>query len=136
MAELARNLPEPTAQVAPYVDALGLDLALDFLLAFGGSEIYLAVDPKSRSRVAAVVGKEKAAALAQVDHLLPRRVPLASQWIAAVLHVKGWSKQDIARRLRTTDVTVRGWLNDPTPGAKPRRKGDPDQLTLPFDQAG
>ena len=33
--------PRPTAQVAPFVDALGMDGAVTFLLAFGGAELYL-----------------------------------------------------------------------------------------------
>lgn len=118
----------PTAQVAPYVEALGVDMAVEFLLSFGGAEIYLAVSPKSRSRVAELVGKEKARKLAAMSDRLQRRVPLANQWIAKVLKSKGLSNADIARRMRTTDVTVRSWLKQKD-ATQPSRR-DPDQLSL------
>ena len=51
------RLPRVPAQVAPYVEVLGVDGAIEFLLAFGGSEIYLTTDPKSRSRVVEVLGR-------------------------------------------------------------------------------
>ncbi|MDK3072745.1 helix-turn-helix domain-containing protein [Sedimentitalea sp. JM2-8] len=119
---------KPTAQVAPYVDVLGQDLTVAFLLEFGGAEIYLAVSPKSRSRVAQLVGREKAEALARVSDRLQRRVPLANQWIAGVLKSKGLSHAEIARRMRTTDVTVRKWLSQP--GTDTAAGPDPDQLSL------
>ena len=118
-----RPYPRPTAQVAPYIEALGLEDALRFLEAFGGSEIYIATDPKSRSSVAALVGYPKAKALAAIADRLQRRVPLAKQWRARVYHSLGLKNAQIARRLGVTDVTVRRYLADlPT--------GDPDQLTL------
>ena len=119
---------QPTAQVAPYVEVLGQDMAVEFLLEFGGAEIYLAVSPKSRSRVARLVGRDRAAALAGIQDRLQRRVPLANQWIAGVLKSKGLSHADIARRMRTTDVTVRKWLSQP--GAARQPDQDPDQLSL------
>lgn len=123
------ELPKPPAQVAPYVDALGVDDAVAFLLKFGGSEIYIAENPQSRSRVVKLLGRQKAAALARVSERLPARVPLANRWVAKVLFAKGLPKAEIARRLRTTDKTVREWLRDaPTP--------DRAQLSLPFDSTG
>lgn len=102
----AKAFPKPPADVETYVAILGVDLAIDFLLAFGGAEIYIPADPKSRSRLAAFVGKQKTAELARSDHLLPRRVPLATPWLAACLRVRGWPVAEIARRMRITDVTV------------------------------
>lgn len=119
---------QPTAQVAPYVEALGVDLAVEFLLSFGGAEIYLAVSPKSRSRVAQMVGHDNAEALAAKSDRMQRRVPLANQWIAKVLKSRGLSNADIARRMRTTDVTVRSWLKQPDAAGHIRE--DPDQLSL------
>lgn len=74
--------PRPPVQIAPYVDVLGPDLAVEFLLTFGGAEIYLAANPQNRSRVAQLVGREKAQALAHHDHLLQPRVPLANAYSA------------------------------------------------------
>jgi len=102
--------PDPPAQVEVYVAVLGCDLTIDFLLTFGGTELYLTETPKDRSRLVALVGKEKAAALGRQAHLLQRRVPLAKPWLAACLGARGLSVAEIARTLRVTDVSVRGWL--------------------------
>ncbi|TMV09840.1 helix-turn-helix domain-containing protein [Ruegeria sediminis] len=115
--------PRPPAQVEPYIEALGLEDTLAFLEAFGGSEIYIATNPKSRSSVAAVVGHAKAKALASIAERLQRRVPLAKRWRAQVYYSKGLKKAQIARKLGVTDVTVRAYLGNAPPG-------DPNQLTL------
>jgi len=118
------GLPPPPAHVEPYVRVLGTDLAVEFLLAFGGAEIYLAAAPKGRSRLAAVIGIEKAAALADTAELLPRRVPTAKPWIATVMRAQGLPVAEIARRLHTSDVSVRAWLKKsgrPPPSSDPRQ---------------
>ena len=104
--------PKATAQVAPYVEALGPDLAVRFLLEFGGAELSIADSPKARSAFAAFVGPEAAARLAALKDRLPRRVPLAKPWLARSLHWAGHSKAQIARTLRVSDISVRKWLND------------------------
>ncbi|MDF0602318.1 helix-turn-helix domain-containing protein [Psychromarinibacter sp. C21-152] len=103
-------LPKPTTQVAPYVEVLGYDLAIDFLMTFGGSELYIAERPGTGSRLVQLVGMDKARELAAISHLLPRVVPLAKPWLAKVFFARGLSKNDIARTLRVSVVTVRGWL--------------------------
>jgi hypothetical protein len=107
--------PDPPAHVAPYVAVLGLELTIEFLLTFGGAELYIAASPTDRSRLHRLVGKEKTVALARQAHLLQRRVPLAKPWLAACLHARGMPVAEIARTLRATDVTVRAWLRR-TPG--------------------
>jgi len=102
--------PRPTAQVQPYVDALGHEDAIRFLLAFGGAELYIAADPKGRGQVEAMLGPDKARALAAQAHRLPARVPLAKPSLAHCLAARGARAATIARTLRTTDVTVRKWL--------------------------
>ena len=111
--------PPPPAQVAPYVEVFGAELAIDFLLTFGGADLYLTDSPKDRSRLVALVGKEKAAALGRQAHLLQRRVPLGKPWLARCLAARGLSRAEIARTLHVTDVTVRGWLR----ADKPREAG-------------
>lgn len=106
----AAPMPKPTAQVAVYVDVLGADLAVTFLLTFGGAELHLAQNPRGQGQVEAVVGLERARALAAQDHRLQRRVPLAKKWLARMLNWQGHSTAHIARTLRTTDVSVRGLL--------------------------
>lgn len=106
----AKPFPKTPAEVEPYVDILGMDMAIEFLLSFGGAAMGMPKHPTTRSRVAALVGKEKTAERARSDHLLQRRVPLATPWLVACLHTRGWPVAGIARRLRITDVTVRRYL--------------------------
>ena len=49
MNEVARPMPRPTAQVARYVEVLGVDLAMQFILQFGGAELYLPKEPRGKS---------------------------------------------------------------------------------------
>lgn len=102
--------PKPPAHIARYVEILGEEMAVEFLLAFGGADLYLAPNPKGRSELAKVVGMKHAAELAAQADRLPRRVPTGKIWIAAVLRSKGLSVADIARRLHSSDVSVRAWL--------------------------
>lgn len=113
MNELARPMPRPTAQVADYVDVLGADLAVQFLLRFGGAEMYIPADPKGKSALQDLLGYDKLKELAGRPRL-QRRVPLAKQWLAAMLDWQGHSKADIARTLRVSDVAVRRWLRPKT----------------------
>jgi len=106
----ARAFPKPPAQVAPFVDILGPELTLQLLLRFGGAELYIPQNPTGRSRLETLIGRDKIKALAQSDHLLRRRVPLANPWVAACLHFQGIATNEIARKLRITDVTVRRYL--------------------------
>lgn len=115
------DLPRPPATIQAYVDVLGPWPAFDFLMRFGGAELYLSPTPKGRSEVEAMIGADKVAELASLD--LPRRVPTAKPWLARMLKTQGLSHAEIARRLHTSDVTVRGWLAD-------RRLDDTRQLRL------
>lgn len=110
--------PPPPAHVEPYIRVLGPDLAFDFLMRFGGAELYLSPTPKGRSEVQELIGAERVAELAALG--LPRRVPTAKPWLAAVMKAKGLSHAEIARRLHTSDVAVRSWFN-PRPSADPRQ---------------
>ena len=131
MADPIAPSPKPTAQVAPYVGVLGVDGTIEFLLAFGGAEISFSTAPTAQSKVAQLVGRKKAIALARTEGL-PRRVPTARKWLVAALHAKGLPKAEIARKLHVTDVTVRKWLLEYGTGPKPRpeRSDGPTQLSL------
>lgn len=106
----AKPFPKPTAQVAPYFDVLGPELTVTFLMTFGGAAICLSKNPRENSRVAAVIGHEKAKELAEISYLLPRRVPLANKWLAGMMQWQGYSGQEIARRMHVSDYTVSVWL--------------------------
>ncbi len=112
------ELPRPPAAIDAYVQVLGPWLAFEFLMRFGGAELYLSPTPKGRSEVEKMIGPAKVAELADLG--LPRRVPTAKPWLARMLKTQGLSHAEIARRLHTTDVTVRGWLS-PGPASDPRQ---------------
>ncbi len=116
----------PPAHIAPYVEVLGIELTVEFLLTFGGAELYLAASPKGRSRLTALIGIDKAAALARTAEFLPRRVPTAKPWVAAVFRAKGLPVAEIARRLHVSDVSVRSWLKKSRSNIAP----DSRQLSL------
>ncbi len=117
--------PRPPAHVAPFVDALGEDLAVTFLLTFGGAEFYFPATPRKGSALVRAVGWEGAQALCRrhAAHGLPARIPTAKPWIARVLSARGLPVAEIARKLHTSDVTVRSYLAD-------RSRADQRQLPL------
>lgn len=125
MTETA-EVPKPPAHVEPYVRVLGVDLAVKFLLAFGGADLYIPAVPNGRSRLVEVIGREAAERLAAIAHTLPKRVPTAKPWIAQVLASRGLPKADIARTLHSSDVAVRRWLS----GHHSHRDEDGRQLRL------
>ena len=111
MKEVARPMPKPTAQVEPYFEVLGAELTVQSLLQFGGANLYLHKHSNGRNEAESLIGADNVAALANsTNRSLPRRVPLAKQWLANVLHWKGYSDAQIARTLRVSDVSVDKWL--------------------------
>lgn len=122
------ELPQPPAHIAPYVRVLGVDGAIEFLLAFGGGELYLSTRPQAGSRLSQMIGQDKAAALAAAIDAMTVRVPVAKPWIASVWRSRGLPVAEIARKLHVTDVTVRAYVA--RSGVTPPEKRDPRQLTL------
>ncbi len=121
------DMPAPPAHVAAFVEVLGVDGAVDFLLAFGGAELYLTQKPRPTSRLSRAIGVEKAAELARMSARIPRRIPTAKPWLAQVLRARGLSVAEIARRLHVSDVSVRGWLKRaPGAGNGPGDTAQPD----------
>lgn len=99
------------AHLQPYVTAVGIEKAVTFLLAFGGSYVYLSENPQARSPVAEAVGRDATIALAKQIGAGGFRCPTGKPFIAAHLkYNKGLTTNAIARQLHTTDVTVRSWL--------------------------
>jgi hypothetical protein len=116
----------PPAHIAPYVEVLGVDLAVDFLLTFGGAELYWAKNPR-QSRLTELVGVEKAAALAvaaEAARLHPR-IPLAHKWVAQVMYANHLPIAEISRRLHKSDTAVRKYISAET-------RADTRQLSLPI----
>lgn len=103
------------AHLHAYVETLGVDRAVDFLLEFGGGTYYLAADPKGNSEVAKWLGVDDAARLiarlrSTTEHSY-LRIPVAKPWLASVMRSRGATIQAIARKLHATDTSVRGWLH-------------------------
>lgn len=124
------DYPRPPANVQPYADVLGLPDTIEFLLTFGGSEIYLTTDPKGKSRLEQEIGAERVIALAQSIPHMKTRVPLAKPWIARCMKSQGLSAAEIARRLHTTDFTVRSWLSADAKAGDGSAGKDPRQLSF------
>lgn len=101
------------AQLAPYIEVLGLDLGIEFLLKFGGSYVHLSENPQGRSEVAVLVGQELTTALARRIGSGSFRVHTGKPFIARHFRAKGWTTNAIARHLHVSDVTVRSWLKPP-----------------------
>lgn len=100
--------PRPPVQVAPFVQALGIEGAVAFLLEFGGASVSIRARPQDRGEVTRLFGREAAEALGAMD--LPSRIPPAKPWLAAYFHAQGEPVMRIARRLHVSDVTVRRYL--------------------------
>jgi hypothetical protein len=102
---------ETPANLLPYIEILGEDLAIRFFLKFGGAPVYVAGRPQADSELAECVGAEMVAALAKAfGPGQIYRVPINREWIAQRLRARQWSVLAIAREMHVTDVTVRRWL--------------------------
>lgn len=109
------------ANIAVIVEALGPDLAVDFLLEFGGGELSLGARPLPNNPVRRTLGDEAAERLGRVAHRLPHQIPLARRWLVQQLRSRGLSQSQIARTLRVGRSTVKRHL---------RGEHDPNQLSL------
>ncbi len=105
---------QPPAHVAPYVEALGETKAVEFLMEFGGGVAYLSGNPQPGSDLCNLIGRDGVVALASQIGDGPLRIPTAKPYLAAVFEARGKNRQQIARTLHVTDVTVRSWLNGKT----------------------
>ncbi len=99
------------ANVSRFIDVLGEDLTLDFLLKFGGTPVYLAITPRPNSPVVECVGYDKASKLGRSLGPGAVQIPTAKPWMAVKLKEKGFTGIAIARLLHTDSRTIRRWLN-------------------------
>lgn len=126
-ADLARPMQRPTAQVEAYVKAMGPDLAVSFLLHFGGADLFIPKRPNAATAYVPLIGIEAARALGERADTLQKRVPLAKDWLVAMLDWQGCTVAEIARELRISDVSVRAKL-------KTWREREARQSTTPRPQ--
>lgn len=110
------------AHLRVFVDVLGADQAVAFLLKFGGGVSYFSESPQERSPIASFAGVDNARALARALGSGSVRIPTGKPFIARYYRDMGWKVTAIARQLHVTDVTVRSML----------RTADSRQLAL-FD---
>lgn len=108
------DLPRAPAHVQPYLDALGPEAGVAFLLEFGGSKLYLARDPEGRSEVEALVGRARMQALSAMRPGEVIRVPTCRRWLAHVLAARGMAVNRICRKLHVTDVAIYKYLDEPS----------------------
>lgn len=105
------NVPVP-AHLRIYVETLGEEDAVAFLLAFGGGRLNIGAQVQTNNPIAEELGPEIARKLAAVSDRLPADIPLGKAWIARVLKSRGLSNAKIARKLHQTEATVRRHLNE------------------------
>lgn len=108
-ATLRPAAPPPPAQVAPFIQVLGIDGAIRFILAYGGAELVISANPRDANNLVEMLGKDAVQALAALTGM-PRRIPLVKPWLAAHFHAEGLSIAQIARKLRVSDVSVRNYF--------------------------
>jgi hypothetical protein len=111
--ETRRAEVEP--HVLPYVNALGLDRAAAFLIAFGGTSVYVAKSPRS-TPLLTVIGADGIAALHEEFGNFIERVPMARRFVIRQLRSKGMLINQIARAVGSTDVSVRAALKSQIKG--------------------
>lgn len=111
--------PPPPAQMAPFVQVLGIEDAIRFILAYGGAELVFANNPRDDNELVRMFGRDRAEALAGL--IVPRRVSLLKPWLSRYFHAQGYSVARIARTLRVSDTAVRGYLRRAVASPEERR---------------
>lgn len=111
MSDVSRLSVAVPAHLAIFVDTLGEEDAVAFLLAFGGGRLNIGAQLQVNNPIVQELGLEVAQKLAAVSDRLPADIPLGKKWIAQVLRSKGLSIAKIARKLHQTEATVRRHLS-------------------------
>jgi hypothetical protein len=102
--------PKVPSHIRTYVDALGMDKAVELFLAFGGAPLYLGARPQERAHISSVLNPEQIRRLTKVIGRGHLRLPMPRAFIVQYLAYKDYTVNDIARKLHVTDVTVRNLL--------------------------
>ncbi len=109
------------------IRAVGAEAAARLIDAYGGTRIYIPVNPQTRDRVSAVIGIEKARELAKQfggDRIYIAHPPLRRRRIAA-LRIEGKRTAEIARLVGCTVRWVEQVLRDGPQGHSARPAGSP-----------
>jgi hypothetical protein len=120
--------PRHPAHLDPYIEVLGHELAVTFLIAMGGCRARFPSDPGGRSYAEALIGPE---ALRELSRRMPseiREIPFPRSWLIRALHAEGMTHGQICRALKTSDRNVRETLADRS--WSPARQEPLDDLPL------
>lgn len=90
---------------------------------------------RSDKGIAQIIGVEKALALGGALGGMSFRAPLANKFIARVLRSQGLSTNEIARKIRTTSVTVPSLLEEDGPLRDDKRADDCARMADSFAAA-
>lgn len=99
--------PRHPAHLDPYIEVLGPELAVRFLIEFGGARMYFPEDPKGKSRAEAMIGAD---ALRRIGQRLTSNrpdIPIANTWLVQAMTAEGKGTWEICNTLRITIKTVR-----------------------------
>lgn len=106
------DTPKIPANLIQFVDVLGPELTVKFLLGFGGASLYLPNEyPRAGSMLFELVGREKAIELGQKIGSGYIKVPVAKRFIAQYYFAQGDSLSAICRKLHLTEPTIRGYIS-------------------------
>lgn len=99
--------PRHPAHLDPFVEELGPELAVRFLIAFAGCTLYFPDDPKGRSRAEGLIGAERLKVLGQRMRSNRAEIPVPRTWLILALTAEGKSTAEICRALKVTATTVK-----------------------------
>lgn len=124
------DYPRHPASIDAFVEVLGPELTVRFLIEMGGCRLYFPNDPKGKSAAEALIGAEALRELGRRQSQNRRELPLPRPWLIRALHAEGKSVSEICRMLKTSDRNVRDTLSKP--GLKPLPGKAPSIEDLPL----
>jgi len=105
------TIPPPPAELAPLSRVIPPEALLALIEAHGGTRLYIPKAPNQASPLAKTLGRPAALALAAAMGGETLKVPMARHWRVRVLHARGLSYSQIARRLLISEDAVWRHLN-------------------------
>ncbi|KHQ53003.1 hypothetical protein [Mameliella alba] len=115
-ARPAIRYPRHPAHLDPYIEVLGPELAVSFLVMFGGAPLYFPDDPMGRSSAEHLIG---AVRLRELGQRMPSNrvaIPMPKNWLIRALHAEGLSMPQICRTLKTSHSNVKRTLREARQG--------------------
>lgn len=125
------DYPRHPAHLDPYIEVLGPELAVRFLIEFGGTPAYFPDDPKGKSAAEALIGPERLRALGARMPSNWAEIPMPRPWLIRALDAEGKSVAAICRLLHTSSTNVKKQLRL-AKKAQLSAGAEPQQLRLPF----